>query len=381
MPSRKQDLQRTIKEDFNIYQQETLQELEKTAEHEHLRLLQQLQPKPDKEDEQIQQTVEENHHSEKEDEDEPTSRLSLEEEEELANKLANMSTNDTFRALIPDPGKFEGSREKFEDWWRSIQLFLTFNKVTTDNDKIIACISRMHNGTAGALAALIADRINGNNKITWKEFEKEMKEAFIDGKEKEKSEVAIETLVQGRRPIIDYLVEFNLLKNKVGTDDQHAVFLLKKNVRKDIIRTILSFPPTNLPTNLAEWTKVIKSVGIGAETMHMFDKHTSSGVTYGGSSQPMEIDSKREILLDANIRTKNGTKTVKALIDSGAHMTLVAKGLVKKENLEKTKRQQPIKMRNADGTPNRNGKLTEDARIQMDLGGHKEEIKALDTTG
>ncbi|XP_006454915.1 hypothetical protein AGABI2DRAFT_61880, partial [Agaricus bisporus var. bisporus H97] len=67
----------------------------------------------------------------------------------------------------------------------------------------------------------------------------------------------------------------------------------------------------------------------------------------------------------------------KALIDSGAHMTLVAKGLVKKENLEKTKRQQPIKMRNADGTPNRNGKLTEDARIQMDLGGHKEEIKAL----
>ncbi|XP_006454918.1 hypothetical protein AGABI2DRAFT_114688 [Agaricus bisporus var. bisporus H97] len=120
MPSRKQDLQRTIEEDFNIYQQETLQELEKTAEHEHLRLLQQLQPRPDEEDEQIQQTVEENHHSEKEDEDEPTSRLSLEEEEELANKLANMSTNDTFRALIPDPGKFEGSREKFEDLWRSI---------------------------------------------------------------------------------------------------------------------------------------------------------------------------------------------------------------------------------------------------------------------
>ena len=290
MPSRKQDLQRTIEEDLDIYQQESLQELEKKAENEHLRLLQQLQPRLE-EDEQIQQSVKENQHSVKEDKDEPTSRISPEEEEELANKLANMSTNDTFRALIPDPGKFEGSREKFEDWWRSIQLFLTFNKVTTDNDKIIACISRMHNGTAGALAALIADRINRNNKITWKEFEKEMKEAFIDGKEKEKSEVAIETLVQGRRPIIDYLVEFNLLKNKAGTDDQHAVFLLKKNVWKDIIRTILSFPPTNLPTNLAEWTNVIKSVGIGAETMHMFDKHTSSGVTYGGSGQPMEIGS------------------------------------------------------------------------------------------
>ncbi|KAF7763819.1 hypothetical protein Agabi119p4_8356 [Agaricus bisporus var. burnettii] len=230
MPSWKQDLQRTIEEDLNIYQQEALQELKKKAEHEHLRLLQQLQLRPEEEDEQIQQSVEENHHSEKEDEDEPTSRLSLEEEEELANKLANMSTNDTFRALILDPGKFEGSREKFEDWWRSIQLFLTFNKVTTNNDKIIACISRMHNGTAGALAALIADKINSSNKISWKDFEKEMKEAFIDGKEKEKSEVAIETLAQGKRPIIDYLVEFNLLKNKAGTDDQHTVFLLKKTV-------------------------------------------------------------------------------------------------------------------------------------------------------
>ncbi|XP_006456621.1 hypothetical protein AGABI2DRAFT_146400 [Agaricus bisporus var. bisporus H97] len=164
MPSRKQDLQRTIEEDLEIYQQETLQELENKAEHEHLRLLQQLQPRPE-EEEQIQQSEEENHHSEKEDKDEPTTCLTTEEEEELANKLANMSTNDTFRALIPDPGKFEGSREKFEDWWRSIQLFLTFNKVTADNDKIIACISRMHNGTAGALAALVADKINGNNKI------------------------------------------------------------------------------------------------------------------------------------------------------------------------------------------------------------------------
>ncbi|XP_006456620.1 hypothetical protein AGABI2DRAFT_55012, partial [Agaricus bisporus var. bisporus H97] len=78
---------------------------------------------------------------------------------------------------------------------------------------------------------------------------------FIDGKEKEKSEVAIETLAQGKRPITDYLVEFDLLKNKAGTNDQHAIFLLKKNVRKDIIRTILSFPPTNLPTTLDEWTK------------------------------------------------------------------------------------------------------------------------------
>ncbi|EKM74274.1 hypothetical protein AGABI1DRAFT_133434 [Agaricus bisporus var. burnettii JB137-S8] len=209
-------------------------ELEKKAEQEHLRLLQQLQPRSE-EDEQTQQLEEENHISEKEEEDEPTSRLSPKEEEELANKLANMSTNNTFKALIPDPAKFEGSREKFEDWWRSIQLFLTFNKITTDNDKIIACISRMHNGTAGALAALVADRINGNNKISWNKFEKEMIEAFIDGKEKEKSEVAIESLVQG-----------------TGTDDQHAVFLLKKNVQKDIIRTILSFPPTNLPTNFTK---------------------------------------------------------------------------------------------------------------------------------
>ena len=192
--------------------------------------------------------------------------------------------------MIPDPGWFEGNRERFDDWWRSIKLFLKFNGVTDNDKKIITAVSRMRGGVAGHFAALVSDKITDPNAtLTWPQFETQIKELFIDGKEKEKSEVLIENMIQGKKPIVDFLIEFTLTKNKAGTDDQHAIFLLKKNIKKEIIRSILSFPPDKIPTTLEDWISIIKSVGMGAETMSLFDRHTSSGTTYGGTGQPMEI--------------------------------------------------------------------------------------------
>ena len=86
---------------------------------------------------------------------------------------------------------------------------------------------------------------------------------------------------------------------------------------------------------------------------------------------------KRKILVDANIQTKNGNKTVKALIDSGANMTMVSKHLVEEQKLEKTKRDQAVIMRNADGSPNINGKLTDNSDLTININGHEEMVTAL----
>jgi len=37
------------------------------------------------------------------------------------------------------------------------------------------------------------------------------------------------------------MIEFESLAMKVETDDIHVIFLLKKNVRSDIIKTILGY--------------------------------------------------------------------------------------------------------------------------------------------
>jgi len=44
---------------------------------------------------------------------------------------------------------------------------------------------------------------------------------------------------------------------KAETNDIHTIFLLKKNVRSDIIKTILWYSPIVVPTLLKEWKKAI----------------------------------------------------------------------------------------------------------------------------
>lgn len=234
----------------------------------------------------------------KDDDNKPTSHIGSDEEDELVKQLKNTHidtegteqedimpataagetaprrTNDApAKGLVPDPGWFDGDRAKFGDWWRSIKLFMKFNKIKIADDKIIACISRMKGGVAGNFATVVTDALaKTEDTASWDEFEEKIKESFIDGKEKENAENKLEGFVQGKTHITDYMIEFNLLKDRSGTDDQHAIYLLKKHVRKEIIRAIIAFPPASAPTTYKLWGKAIIAVGTGVEALDQFDK-------------------------------------------------------------------------------------------------------------
>ena len=63
------------------------------------------------------------------------------------------------------------------------------------------------------------------------------------------------------------MIEFEALAMKADTDDLHTIFLLKKNVRHDIIKTILGYPPIAMPDILKEWKVAITSVEQGFESI------------------------------------------------------------------------------------------------------------------
>jgi len=70
---------------------------------------------------------------------------------------------------------------------------------------------------------------------------------------------------------------------KADTDELHTIFLLKKNVRHDIIKMILGYPPITMPKTLKEWKVVITSVGQGYKsTEGRHDYKTSTRMIYGG---------------------------------------------------------------------------------------------------
>ena len=55
---------------------------------------------------------------------------------------------------------------------------------------------------------------------------------------------------QGKKNIADFIIKFEALAIKADTDELHAIFLLKKNARHDIIKIILGYPPIAMPKTL-----------------------------------------------------------------------------------------------------------------------------------
>ena len=119
---------------------------------------------------------------------------------------------------------------------------------------------------------------------------KEFKTTFSDKSKAVDAEWKIETFKQGKKNTVDFMIEFEALATKADTDELHTIFLLKKNIRQDIIKTILGYPPVAMPETLKEWKVAITSVGQGYEsTEGCHDYKTGTGTTYGGRGQPMDI--------------------------------------------------------------------------------------------
>jgi len=59
---------------------------------------------------------------------------------------------------------------------------------------------------------------------------KELKMTFSDKTKVADAEWRIETFKQGKKNIVDFIIEFEALAMKADTDKLYAIFLLKKNV-------------------------------------------------------------------------------------------------------------------------------------------------------
>ena len=175
------------------------------------------------------------------------------------NKSAEMP-----KSMIPDPGWFDGDQTKFEDWWRGIRLFLKSNRVNRTDDKITVILAHLRGGVAGIYAQKKLDELDEeNNTQDWDDFVKEIKTTFSNKSKAADAEWKIETFKQEKRNTVDFMIKFDTLATKADTDELHMIFLLKKNVRQDIIKTILEYPPIAMPESLKEWKVAITSVEQG----------------------------------------------------------------------------------------------------------------------
>ena len=86
------------------------------------------------------------------------------------------------------------------------------------------------------------------------------------------------------------MIEFEVLTMKAETNNIHIIFLLKKNVRTDIIKMILGYLPMAVPEILKEWKVTITSFGQeykSIENQHNY--RTGTGIIYREKGIPIDI--------------------------------------------------------------------------------------------
>jgi len=130
------------------------------------------------------------------------------------------------------------------------------------NDRITVILAHFRGGVAGIY---IQRKLNELNKELgtqdWDDFIKEIKMTFSNKMKAADAKWKIESFKQGKKNTADFIIEFKALAMKADTDKLYAIFLLKKNIQPDIIKTILDNPPIAAPETLKEWKVAIMLVG------------------------------------------------------------------------------------------------------------------------
>jgi hypothetical protein len=178
-----------------------------------------------------------------------------------------------------------------------MQLHLKFNNVKTPDNKIAVITSKMKGGVAGFFAQKWENTlIHNDDTANWDKFKTELEHSFSLGDTTEIARIQIKDFKQGNQHINDFIIRFGVLRDTSKIDETHAIFLLKRHVKSDIIKIIMGYPPVAIPLDLGEWISAIQSVGKGQEATQIHHNLlTPTGVTYGGSGQPMEIGRKKLI--------------------------------------------------------------------------------------
>ena len=132
-------------------------------------------------------------------------------------------------------------------------MFLKSNRVMETDDRITAILACLRGGIGEIYAQKKLDELDKElGTQDWDDFIKEIKMTFSNKTKVADAKWRIESFKQGKKNIVDFMIKFKALAIKVDTDELYTIFLLKKNVRQDIIKTILGYLPIAVPESLKE---------------------------------------------------------------------------------------------------------------------------------
>ena len=169
--------------------------------------------------------------------------------------------------IFTDPGEYDGSKAKFEEWWAKAQAWLKVNEhaIPEDSqDAVGAILSRLKGPKARPFAQVHLMQA-AQGFYMWPELVRDVEGLFRTTNKKDWARKELRELKQGKTPTDDFIMKWEALYLQAEVDNSHAVELLERNTAPGTIARI--FQEGKRMEDPLEYLKEIRRVGSARESL------------------------------------------------------------------------------------------------------------------
>ena len=140
--------------------------------------------------------------------------------------------------LLADPGPFDGSMSKFEEWWTKVKAWQAENHLAmpANTDKPVhTVLSRLEGSKAGSFARTRLEILNSKTAYTWARMCSELEELFRPANQKDWAQKKLRELKQGKMTIDEWIIKFQTYSQAAQLDQGQLVDIIEQNIDPSII--------------------------------------------------------------------------------------------------------------------------------------------------
>ena len=248
---------------------------------------------------------------------------------QIADKMSTSSSKPKLPP-IATPDAFDGSSDKAQSFLNSVNLYIQAREVefSTELSKVHFAISYMKEGKA---KLWVDNLLNKEDSIadlfpTWRRFVIDFKKQFFDTLQSETARRLIKQTYQGSGTVKDYVIAFEKHELLTGYEEISLIEAFENGLNADLLKDLYRL--ANPPSNLEQYKESAKQLDeqrlkaearLAARGLHSKKPYTPStdktksvtpsqpstskpaveqvksgtGIVFGGSGQPMDLDAAR----------------------------------------------------------------------------------------
>ena len=164
--------------------------------------------------------------------------------------------------LLTDPGQFDGSMAKFEEWWAKVKAWQSENHLVmpANTDKPVrAVLSCLQGPKAGSFARTHLEILNAGGTYRWGQLCGELENLFRPANQKDWARKKLRELKQGRMPIDKWIIKFETYSQPTQLNQGQLIDIIEQNIDPTIMRKIIE--EDTRPTDLADYLTKIRNIG------------------------------------------------------------------------------------------------------------------------